>query len=123
MPYSSAFAIGRHATRKYPLKGGRVVAKDPSMVRLNVSMTPEPNVDDSATQQQRGTLILSKAVERQLPIHRSLSGTRHCGLQHDRTANFFGTCRNAQGVQSLDVVGLASDDFLGLGDDIQRSAC
>ena len=88
------------------------------MVRLLVAVRPERHVDDTVAQQQRRTLVLAQRIERYLTAHRSGSGSRNAGLDHDRTAELLGTRSNIQGVQSLDIVRPARN-LLRLGHDVE----
>ena len=66
-PYACVVRVRRQAHSERLLQGRRVVAEDPAVVRLEVAVAREAEVDDAVEQQERGVLVLAQRHERQWP--------------------------------------------------------
>ena len=90
------------------------------MVRLDVAVAREAEVDVAVQEQQRRALVLVQRVERDAPARRPRSCAGHARLDHDRAAELLGAGRDVERVQSLDVVGRSAGRLLRLRDDVDR---
>ena len=87
------------------------------MPRAHVAVGPEADVDDPIEQQQSGALQVPERIEMENSAGAAIAIARdRCG-QIGWAAEFFGTCGDVQGVESLEVGAV----FLGLPDNINRA--
>ena len=121
-PDARAFTVGGDAEGHHLLESRCVIAQNPAVVRLVVSVGRESDVNHAVAQEQCRPLVLQKGMERQLSALRSHTGPRHTCLNHHRPAELLGAGSDIESMQPLHIVRIATDDFLGLGDHVQRVA-
>ena len=73
------------------------------MIRLDISVAAEAEIDDSVVQQERSSLVLVQRVQRQGAVLRSIAGSRHARLDHNGPAELLRAGRNIERVQPLHV--------------------
>ena len=119
LPDSTETTVGGSAPNRLLLECVDIVGHDPAVIRPVVAVGCPADVDVPIAEKQTGALIISQAIERDSPSHRTVAAAGHSALNLNRTAELFGACGHVEGMQPLHerpaLVLLLGDHIQGAG--------
>src|SRR5271165_7245492 len=104
LPHSTAVPIGGYVVDHRLLQGSGVIAHDPSVIRMVITMRSPGDVDHAVVQQQAWTLTFIEREEGHRASGRAIARSWHASRDRNRAAELLRARRNVKRVQALIVV-------------------
>ena len=111
-------AVGRGVEHDFLRQRRFVVAENPSVVRGDVAMRGEAQVNHAVRERQRGPIVLQQRIERNHAIDRVLRSSRHARRNRHRTVRLLEAGRD---VYCMKLLLILARPQLDLGHYVQRS--